>query len=143
MKIKKEQLTETERKLLDEYNFYVFISKLYNASNPILAQQLLEGLYSISGCNKLLLNSAVTEILTGAQVYKPRRVVYISLLSKVMTVKEICSYMHISMTTYYKALRTAKEVYGLPTPQFDEVTYAEVRKFLDYVSDLLPTKRRY
>ena len=39
MKIKKEQLTETERKLLDEYNFYVFISKLYNASNPILAQQ--------------------------------------------------------------------------------------------------------
>ena len=91
MKIKKEQLTETERKLLDEYNFYVFISKLYNASNPILAQQLLEGLYSISGCNKLLLNSAVTEILTGAQVYKPRRVVYIALLSKVMTVKEICS----------------------------------------------------
>ena len=47
------------------------------------------------------------------------------------------------MTTYYKALRTAKEVYGLPTPQFDEVTYAEVRRFLDYVSDLLPTKRRY
>ena len=121
----------------------MFISKLYNASNPILAQQLLEGLYSISGCNKLLLNSAVTEILTGAQVYKPRRVVYIALLSKVMTVKEICSYMHISMTTYYKALRTAKEVYGLPTPQFDEVTYAEVRRFLDYVSDLLPTKRRY
>ena len=143
MKVKKEKLTEEEATLLDEYTFYIFISKLYNAENPIKSQQLMEGLCEVAGCNKMLINTAIADILNGARKYKPRKAIYILLLSRVMTVKDVCRYLHISMTTYYKALRETEDVYGVPQSQFDETTYTEVKKFLDYMSDLLPVRRTW
>ena len=141
MKVKKEKLTKEEATLLDEYTFYIFISKLYNAENPIKSQQLMEGLCEASGCNRMLINTAIADILNGARKYKPRKAIYILLLSRVMTVKDVCRYLHISMTTYYKALRETEDVYGVPQSQFDETTYTEVKKFLDYMCDLLPVRR--
>ena len=141
MKVKKEKLTKEEATLLDEYTFYIFISKLYNAENPIKSQQLMEGLCEASGCNIMLINTAIADILNGARKYKPRKAIYILLLSRVMTVKDVCRYLHISMTTYYKSLRETEDVYGVPQSQFDETTYTEVKKFLDYMCDLLPVRR--
>ena len=143
MKVKKEKLTEEEATILDEYTFYIFISKLYNAENPIKSQQLMEGLCEVSGCNKMLINTAIVDILNGARKYKPRKAIYILLLSKVMTVKDVCHYLHISMTTYYKTLQNIEDIYGIPKAQFDETTYTEVKKFLDYMSDLLPVRRTW
>ena len=37
MKTKKEKLTKEEAVLLDEYTFYIFISKLYNDDNPVIS----------------------------------------------------------------------------------------------------------
>ena len=126
MKTKKEKLTKEEAILLDEYTFYVFISKLYNADNPVKSQQLMEGLCEVSGCNKMLINTAISDILSGAREYKPKKAIYI---------------LHISMTTYYKMLREVENIYGIPQTHFDETTYTEVKKFLDYMGNLLPIRR--
>lgn len=141
MKTKKEKLTKEEAILLDEYTFYVFISKLYNADNPVKSQQLMEGLCEVSGCNKMLINTAISDILSGAREYKPKKAIYILLLSRVMSVRNICRYLHISMTTYYKMLREVENIYGIPQTHFDETTYTEVKKFLDYMGNLLPIRR--
>ena len=140
MKVKKEKLTKEEAVLLDEYTFYIFISKLYNADNPVKSQQLMEGLCEVAGCNKMLINTAVSDILSGAREYKPRKAVYILLLSRVMSVRDVCRYLHISMTTYYKMLREVENIYGIPQSQFDETTYTEVKKFLDYMGNLMPIR---
>ena len=43
--------------------------------------------------------------------------------------------------TKSKAMRNIEDIYGVPKAQFDETTYTEVKKFLDYMSDLLPVRR--
>lgn len=143
MKNQTSKLTEQERALLDEYIFYLFIHKVYSTDNPIDASKFIDSLCAITKCNKHLINTAVSDVLSGIRECKPRKCVYIYLLGKCMSVRKVCAFLGISMTTYYDALHDVKEIYLLPKPFWDEITHTEVVKLLTQLSDILPLRRCY
>ena len=133
-------LTQEERRLLDEYSFFLFTYNLFTlCRDPIAAQQTLETLCESFKVNVLLINSAVTIILSGDTNYKPKRFIFASLLSKVMPIRDVCKELGMSLTTYYKLKRKYPE-WVLPYPLFPPDTDIEITKFLTNINKIFITR---
>lgn len=133
-------MSESEQRLLDEILFYYFIINQYKTSNPVKTAQLIGCLSECLDCNKMLISTACSDILAGKVKYS--KLIFTYLLSKALPVRQVCKFLHCSMTTFYKRVNKFKEQYViLPAPVFDDATYAEVKKFLIALSTIAPLGR--